>query len=455
MNKARTIISLAVLTIGLLGSCSKINERLDGLDKRINNLENDKIASVEQQIAAINQSIADLGTIRTNIQTLMDAKEAQGEDITTLKAKDQELEGKINDLKAYVDTELAKYATKDWANATFATLAKQAEIIADITKLKQDLAGLDAALDQNIEDLDSSLKVWVNEQLSAYSTTAQMEAKVKALQDQIDALKADNETNKSDIEDLEADLAQLEQDLESAKATIKTAYEKAIKDALESNNGYITEKIKRAISSANGSISSLSSRVGTLETQVEALRGDVDALKEMIQSVTIIPAYSDGSVEAVNGILELNLVVSPSSAAKGLTKDNVKILLNKVATKAVSVGTVKTENISSFIVDVTNGTVEIKANISENLPTEDGQALTVAVNVANGISDFTTEFVPVTVTTKPIETVTFDLNGITGTAPEKQKVAKDGKVTKPTDPTDQVHTFAGWYKTKDATTGAL
>lgn len=53
------------------------------------------------------------------------------------------------------------------------------------------------------------------------------------------------------------------------------------------------------------------------------------------------------------------------------------------------------------------------------------------------------------------KTVTFDLNGITGTAPETQKVAKDGKVTKPTNPTDLVHTFAGWYKTKDATTGAL
>ncbi|MCQ2176169.1 MAG: hypothetical protein MJY80_07425 [Bacteroidales bacterium] len=80
MKNCLTYFSLAVLTIGLLASCSKINERLDGLDKRINNLENDKIASVEQQIAAINQSIADLGTIRTNIQTLMEAKTVQGEE---------------------------------------------------------------------------------------------------------------------------------------------------------------------------------------------------------------------------------------------------------------------------------------------------------------------------------------------------------------------------------------
>ena len=52
-------------------------------------------------------------------------------------------------------------------------------------------------------------------------------------------------------------------------------------------------------------------------------------------------------------------------------------------------------------------------------------------------------------------TVTFDLNGITGTEPTAQTIEEGGKVTKPADPTDMVHTFAGWYKTKDATTGAL
>lgn len=51
--------------------------------------------------------------------------------------------------------------------------------------------------------------------------------------------------------------------------------------------------------------------------------------------------------------------------------------------------------------------------------------------------------------------VSFDLNGIDGTAPDTQSVAVNGKVTKPSDPTDKVHTFTGWYKTKDQTTGVL
>ena len=392
MRKALSLLSLAALTVGLLGSCSKTNERIDGLEGRIDRIENDRIASIDQQITAIKESIADLGTIRTNIQTLMDAKEAQGEDITVLKAKDQELEGKINDLKAYVDTELAKYATKDWANATFATLAKQAEIITDVTKLKQDLAGLDAALDQAIEDLDSSLKAWVNEQLSAYSTTAQMEAKIKALQDQIDILKTDIETDKPDIAKLEAGLDQLEQDLAAAKASVKTAYEKAIKDALESNNGYITEKIKKAISSVNGSISSLSGRVRDLEIDVADLRGDVDALKGLIQSVTIIPAYIDGSVEGFGSILKIKCVVEPADAVENITKDNIIVLISEAKTKAVTFDTIA---VSKLELDKTTGEINIKADISSITPVPDGKTLMAALEITIGPSNYITGFYPV------------------------------------------------------------
>ncbi|MDO4808606.1 MAG: BspA family leucine-rich repeat surface protein [Eubacteriales bacterium] len=43
-------------------------------------------------------------------------------------------------------------------------------------------------------------------------------------------------------------------------------------------------------------------------------------------------------------------------------------------------------------------------------------------------------------------TVTFDLNGATGTAPTTQKIKDGEKVTKPADPTADGYTFGGWYK---------
>lgn len=50
---------------------------------------------------------------------------------------------------------------------------------------------------------------------------------------------------------------------------------------------------------------------------------------------------------------------------------------------------------------------------------------------------------------KPFEyvTVSFDLNGGTGTAPDQQVIKDYGKVTKPTDPTRVSYSFDGWYTT--------
>lgn len=49
-------------------------------------------------------------------------------------------------------------------------------------------------------------------------------------------------------------------------------------------------------------------------------------------------------------------------------------------------------------------------------------------------------------------TVTFDLNGGTGTAPAAQTIDKNSKATKPADPTREGYTFDGWYTAKDGGT---
>lgn len=107
---------------------------------------------------------------------------------------------------------------------------------------------------------------------------------------------------------------------------------------------------------------------------------------------------------------------------------------------------------SSFA--ITNGTPESDSAKNHGYiainktSASEGDTVTVNVNPADGY-----QLKSLTVT--PAFTVTFDLNGITGTAPEAQTITSGEKATKPADPTDTIHTFAGWYKTKDATTGAL
>ena len=271
MKRRLLTFALAALTVGLLGSCSKINERIDGLDNRVENIENEKIASIEQQIATINQSIADLETIR--------------KDITDLKEEEKTLGKRIDTLKAYVG-DLSRYAEKDWATALFATLDQ-------LNATKDDLL---------------------------------------ALQKKVDG---------------------------------------------------------PAIS---GAISNLETRISTLEARVSAL-------EEMIQSVTIVPAYADGSVESTNdGVLHLDIIVTPAEAVAAITKDCLKVMVNeaKVKTKAVDLDTVA---VTKFKVDAAKGSITARADISSVLPVASGKALTIAVNVRNGISDYTTEFYPVEIST--------------------------------------------------------
>ena len=88
MKRRLFTFAIAALTIGLLGSCSKINERIDGLDKRVYDLENNKIASVEQQITAINTSINELKTadvtINGKIADLTQYKDGNRIDLTLI-----------------------------------------------------------------------------------------------------------------------------------------------------------------------------------------------------------------------------------------------------------------------------------------------------------------------------------------------------------------------------------
>ena len=107
------MIALAVLTVGLLGSCSKINERLDNLDKRVDGIENEKIATINGQIDGIKNSIADLGQIRSDISNLKQSAESHGQDIFDLQEADETLGNRIDNLEDYLKNVLPNYAEKE------------------------------------------------------------------------------------------------------------------------------------------------------------------------------------------------------------------------------------------------------------------------------------------------------------------------------------------------------
>lgn len=183
--------SLPLLTLCMSLCCvscyddSFILERLDALEKNA-------IASINEQISAIKSSITSLEAVdkelKATIQTL-EAKDAsqQGE-IDKLKEADASLETKIGELKTYVDEEISN--TEEWATTTFATIEKYNEIVKELSSLKEVVESNYATLDKKIDDSIESIKAWVNEELKGYYTSAEVDELLTSLKDDLEALQA-------------------------------------------------------------------------------------------------------------------------------------------------------------------------------------------------------------------------------------------------------------------------
>ena len=395
MKKILSLLSLAALTIGLLGSCSKINERLDNLEKKVSGIENEQIASINSQIDGIKTSIADLGTIRSDISSLKQSASDHSVDIFNLEEADRALKDRIVNLEDYVDAVLPNYAEKEWVEATFSTLEQYEATCDTIAKIDAKLGTTSEKLSKDIQACADSLTKWVNKTFEGYYTAAQMDAKLTQMKAAVDSAKASGGITDAKADSIASELTNAKAAVDTAKANIRKEYRAAIDTAIKASEGKLTKALTDAISEVNGKIESLVTRVDNLATEVDKLTGRVKALEEMIQSVVIVPAYSDGSVKIANDSLYIDCIVSPSKAVANLVADNVAVLVNKVKTKAnTGVDTIKIIEGNVFEGDADKGVISVRVFIKNKIPAADS-TITVAVKIQNGISDFTTEFVPV------------------------------------------------------------
>lgn len=370
--------ALGALVLGFLGSCT---QQLDRLDREIETVKSDKIATVEEQIAAINGSIADLETIRQNIQSLIDADKPVGDSLARLREADAALKTRIDELKTYVDNSLKAYAKADWAEASFATLQQYEWTCDTIAQIDARLTGLDNKLTGLVESTVTSLKAWVNSQLGAYYTVAELDVKLSEFEKAIDSAGLSGNTKLVKIQE---ELADAKASLDSAKTNITNEYEAAIRSAIETNEGKLTKALSDSIASVNAEVAALGLRVGTLEQTVAELTSRADALEGMVQSLAIVPAYSDGSVDVKIGLLFADVAVTPASAVESLEAADFKLIVN-------AAGGLKEVEAASLSKDASNGTVTVTADIAACLSDD----LTVAVKVVKGISSIATGFVPV------------------------------------------------------------
>lgn len=307
-----------------------INELEAALNKAIADAEASDDALKAELVAQLNTTKADILAQFESTKTALEAELAHiNSTIATLQAKDTELEGKITTLEEYVNTELQN--TEDWATATFATLEQYNTIIEDIATIKTQIETLNTSL-TNLEErlnskiatdiataveglqgelatkvtevttayteaiatakeeitaayteaiataianLESSMKEWVNEQLTGYYTIAEIDATLNTLQKSID------ESNEA----LANDITELSEKVDAMKVELTDAYTTAIEEAINTNNGVIDGKIAEEIAAVNGRIDSevaaINARISALEERIDSLEDAIDDIKAL------------------------------------------------------------------------------------------------------------------------------------------------------------------------------
>ena len=422
MKKIFTI----VLASACLWGCVQKSE-IDDLQKQIDDLKAGEIATMSAQIAGIQTSLGDLQRVDTELRGLIETlqedlsaidggddgkyEEVQRE-LASLASADEALGQRISDLKNYCDQQ--DNGVRDWVSLTFTTLEQHSAVLSEIAAIKirlgqleSALTGLNTTISQKISDAEArvasaieasetSVKGWVNEQLSGYYTIAQTDAKLKLLED---AYKAADET-------LAGDITTLRTDLTTAVTNLTSAYQTAISDAITANNGVINAKIASDIQAATTAlqtqIDAITTRITNLESRVSALEASVAELIGMIQSIVVIPDYSDGSVKMTDR--DENVIrfeIYPLAAAQRLAE---------TGTSVFSLDYVETETKTSIFTNIPITAVSFDGEVialvvdSSSFPdnVEDGsQSVNARLRISDGTITKSSEFFQLSYMLKP------------------------------------------------------
>lgn len=398
------------------GTIAALQEKDTQLEKKISDLKDyaDNVLTEAKEHA--DKGIAGAKDWASATFSTLESQKAIEEDIASIKGSVEGLKASVADLEKRLtekfskdlETAVAGLDSKISEQVTALTAAYTNAISTAKTEIE---TAYTAAIKSAIENLEASLKDWVNETLTGYSTVAATEAGIAALKDDlegqlsgqkayleglltslsndmtknnaelkklVDANAKAIEANKKAIEESAKKITQLESDLAAAKTEIKTAYEKAISDAVSASEGELTKEISDRIAEVNKSIDdkvtkvqnavdALTVKVADLEKSVQAISNDLNTLKNSvkdledrlnarIQSISYIPTYTDRVEEVyytftnrnINYVkdLALQFEVMPHEAAQKVTVEQVSGQAAYPQTRAASLTSFEVKSVS-------------------------------------------------------------------------------------------------------------
>lgn len=353
------ILSLVLLLTACYDKdIQEINDRLD-------NIENQKIATLSEQIEAINKTIPLLSEVDEQLsEHILSVEETSNKEIASLKDVNTSLKNQIAELEKYVNEQLSK--TTDWVNGTFATLEQYKAVTEQLEKIKTQVDNIKPELLDVISKSEETLKTWVSEQLTDYYKIAEIDAKLESI---------DKKIKEGDEENAKA-LKELKEQLEKDKTEITEAYQKAIKEAIDTNNGEIDKKISKEIEVVNKRIDeevkAINTKISDLEARIKAIEDKLDEILGRKLDITF--DVDCNIVVAPNYTFEIGYSVTSSTNSATVEVTSSADIKAKVVTNGlngkISITTGNTiDEYSKVIVFVSNGENVIMRSITFELAT--------------------------------------------------------------------------------------
>lgn len=506
-------------------SCGKLEDRINSLEQRISELEDTRIPSIDEQVTSIKKTIIDLDKTDSRLQeyissleekssalekelgktntALTEAQKTLREEmaadkselsenvdaaksdviaqleayktlaneqiktldsaIDTLKIKDNELQQKITDLQAYVNSENNKMT--DWATGTFATIEQQnamAEIVASIKtqletvntytmnmdvrltnkteELSKSLSSLDESTKQQINELtahcnssistlkseltesytklvaleisklETSMQSWVNDKLSGYYTIEETDAKLSAVQselnDRISSEKAylvslitnlETTTNKK-ISTNASLITILRNDLSGVQQNVAENAGKLADDAiLISQNTQAISRNSQKIADNTKDISSIQKLVETNQGLISDNAAKINEMQSLLKTLNDsgIKNYAETIVKNSKDITAYASMISKNAAqiqsnfaAIVQNRSDIQKLKEELEQSRTSITEAYTAAISKAINDY-NGVITSK--LAENIATVNVRIDNEVKSINKTISDIQSE----------------------------------------------------------------
>lgn len=337
----RTVLALFAVGAAFTG-CTDYEDDINAINDRLDQLETGKIASVEEQVAALDKTLE-------SVQDAVDALEALN--LEELKDEVTALRDKVNAI------DLSKYAEKTYVDATFATKEAVSQITTQLGTLTSKVTTLE--------------NKWQNEE--GVENVADLLAKIKTAKDAASAAQTDATTALGNIKTLKdalgkyAEVGAIQDSLDKKLdiADFDQEFDEALAEALE-NDGAITGAIASAIQDATNA----------LTARIDALKGKVEDLAKRIQSLVFVPEYADGMATSClysvghfdlseTQTVSATFQVTPKELAAQVAaqKENVFVYVVPVKTRAAADAIVVSGDDLKLTADPKTGRVEVEAQV--------------------------------------------------------------------------------------------